>query len=649
MSDRRLLLLYGARLIGFVLLCLTSMFAQSQERSGKRLALVIGNDGYQHVSKLQKAGNDATAMARELRAAGFEVLLHRDLNFRGMVKAVETFANSITGGDQVVVFFAGHGVQIKAASYLLPVDIEANSESEVEKTAYGLLDLTEKLSEAKAAFALVIVDACRDNPLRTKSRAIGGARGLSAIEPPKGQMVVYSAGRGQQALERMSASDTNPNSVFTREFIARMKRPGVRIEDLVREVQDAVEKLALTVSHEQRPALYNEARGNFYFFGPTAAQMARQQGVASPAMTASQREDTFWDDAKAAGNKEAFEAYVGSYPIGRYASLARANIARLTSTSLALASVPLASAPATAPAAATLSTTSQASNWIAGTVFKDCDDCPEMLVIPAGRFVMGSVPNEVEREKLPVYFGKYSEPQHEVRVVSFSVGKQEVSRGQYRAFAQATGRIGEGCYVFIGAKFEYDLSKDWRNAGYAQDDQHPATCVSWSDARAYVVWLSQKTGKSYRLLTESEWEYAARAGTTTTRFWGDDANTSCAYANSTDLAAKRHIPGSGDWLGVANCDDRYAYTAPVGSYQANGFGLYDMLGNVHEWTEDCWNTSYSGAPVDGGAWTAGDCSIRVMRGGAWISSPQLLRTAFRDGSPVERRYNHLGFRVAREN
>lgn len=231
----------------------------------KRVALVMGNDNYTSVSKLQKAGNDATAMARELKAAGFTVQLHRDLNYLGMVKAVEAFTKSITGGDEVVVFFAGHGVQIKNGSYLLPTDIEANSESQVEKTAYELLALTDKISEAKPAFSLILVDACRDNPLKSQGRNIGNPRGLSAIEPPKGQMVVYSASRGQQALDRLGENDPNPNGVFTREFIARMQKPRFKIENLMREVQDSVEILAKTVSHEQRPAVYNEARGDFYF------------------------------------------------------------------------------------------------------------------------------------------------------------------------------------------------------------------------------------------------------------------------------------------------------------------------------------------------------------------------------------------------
>jgi len=288
-----------------------------------RIALVIGNDAYQNVTKLNKAGNDATAMARELTAAGFEVQLHRDLNYRGMVKAVETLSKRISGGDEVMVFFAGHGVQIKTGSYMLPVDIEATTESEVEKTAYGVTDLTEKLSEAKAAFALVVVDACRDNPLKTSGRSVGNTRGLSAIEPPKGQMVIYSASRGQQALDRLSDRDTNPNGVFTREFIAKMKKPGVKIQDLVIEVQDSVEALAQTIKHEQRPAIYNEARGNFYFYEPTTEQSAAYP----PSLVyVDQRDEKFWEDAKTAGNKEAFEAYVQSFPKGRFVNLAKANI-----------------------------------------------------------------------------------------------------------------------------------------------------------------------------------------------------------------------------------------------------------------------------------------------------------------------------------
>ena len=297
----------------------------------KRLALIIGNDNYQNVTKLQKAGNDAVAMATELRAAGFEVSLHRDLDYRSMVKATEAMYTKIQGGDEVIVFFAGHGVQIKSGNYLLPTDIEATSESAVEKTSYSLHDLTERLETARAAFSLIMVDACRDNPLKTKGRSVGADRGLTPPDPPIGQMVVYSASRGEQALDRLDDNDPHPNSVFTREFIARMRKPGVKVEDLVREIQIAVESLAATVGHKQRPALYNEVRGNFYFFGPTTVVSTPTPGNGADINEAN-REDRFWEDTKSAGNRDGFEAYLEQYPRGRYASLARANINRLTGT-----------------------------------------------------------------------------------------------------------------------------------------------------------------------------------------------------------------------------------------------------------------------------------------------------------------------------
>ncbi len=231
-------------------------------------------------------------------------------------------------------------------------------------------------------------------------------------------------------------------------------------------------------------------------------------------------------------------------------------------------------------------------------------------------------------------------------VKRFSAGKFEVTRGQYRVFAEATGRSSDGCFIWSRADFEKDPAKDWRNPGYAQDDTHPVVCVSWDDANAYARWLSQKTGRAYRLLTEAEWEYAARAGTTTARFWGDTAGMSCGYANGADFTTQVHVPGAAEWE-IARCDDRFAYTAPVGSYRANAFGLHDMLGNVWEWTQDCWNESYSGAPADGSAWVSGDCFLRVVRGGSWEDAPVGLRAAYRVGSPTVIRVYIRGFRVAR--
>ena len=284
----------------------------------------------------------------------------------------------------------------------------------------------------------------------------------------------------------------------------------------------------------------------------------------------------------------------------------------------------------------------------AANTFKDCVVCPEMVAISAGQFVMGAEPDEEERENLSAPFRHRSQPQRRVTVKPFSAAKFELTRGQFRAFAEATGHSGNGCFAWNGAEFEIDKQKDWRNLGYVQGDTHPVACVSWEDANAYVKWLSQQTGKHYRLLTEAEWEYAARAGTTTMRYWGDDANKACDYANGADLAATAQVPAARRWDSTV-CNDRHAYTAPAGSYRANAFGLHDMLGNVGEWTQDCWNHNYSGAPADQRAWVAGDCSMRAVRGGAWDDAPTGLRAAYRVGSPATIRLYSRGFRVARDD
>lgn len=295
----------------------------------RRLALVIGNDNYQQVSRLDKAVNDAEGMALALGAAGFEVFKHRDLSFRKTVLAFEEFYDKVKGGDEVVVFYAGHGVQTERGSYLLPVDIEGETQSQIEKISYSVNGLLEELDRIKARFSLVIVDACRDNPLRSRGRTIGIARGLSAPDVAKGQMVIFSAGRNQKALDALSSKDENPNGVFTRELLSRMRAPGVSIEKLAIEVKNAVERSAATVNHDQRPLIVNDSTGEFFFF-PVAGSASDNVTAPAPAMPdEASREDRFWEDAKAPDNVEGYQAYLTLYPTGRYAGLAKAHINRL--------------------------------------------------------------------------------------------------------------------------------------------------------------------------------------------------------------------------------------------------------------------------------------------------------------------------------
>ncbi len=241
-----------------------------------------------------------------------------------------------------------------------------------------------------------------------------------------------------------------------------------------------------------------------------------------------------------------------------------------------------------------------------GDTFKDCDPCPEMVIVPPGIFRMGDLHGVGYFSEMPIraiHIGH-----------AFAVGKFEVTFDEWAACVSDDGCNG----------YRPD------DLGWGRGDR-PVVHVSWHDAKTYVRWLSRKTGKTYRLLSEAEWEYAARAGTRTMFSWGDWVGS--GYANCAGCGSA--------W------DDEL--TAPVGSFAPNGFGLYDMHGNVYEWVEDCWHSGYEGAPSDGSAWTSGGlCQVRILRGGSYNDTPILVRSANRDGNLANDRYNLFsGFRVAR--
>jgi len=281
-----------------------------------------------------------------------------------------------------------------------------------------------------------------------------------------------------------------------------------------------------------------------------------------------------------------------------------------------------------------------------GTSFSDClDICPEMVVVPAGQFLMGSPPGDQHQNA-----EGQEQPQHRVTIARpFAVGKFEVMRDQYAAFVRET-RLADpdGCNVHEPPRWPTIMGLNWHNTPFPQTGRDPVVCVSWQEAQAYTQWLSKRTGQSYRLLTEAEWEYADRAGTVTQAYWGDDPMKACKYANGVDATITERFPKA-KWEDIVPCHDGYIFTAPVGSFQPNAFGLYDMEGNVFEWVEDCWAPNFEGATTDGSARTQdGACTKRVNRGGSWTSNPTGLRAAHRDEDNAEStRVVDLGFRVAR--
>jgi formylglycine-generating enzyme required for sulfatase activity len=260
------------------------------------------------------------------------------------------------------------------------------------------------------------------------------------------------------------------------------------------------------------------------------------------------------------------------------------------------------------------------------SLFRDRPDTPEMVILPSDSFMMGSPEGE----------GFSSErPQHRVTIgYRFAVGRYPVTFEEYDRFAECTGverpnHGGSGLLKALGAG-----GVEWRNHSGLGRERWPVINVSWQDAQAYVRWLSETTGQTYRLLSEAEWEYAARAGTTTRYWWGDGISPENVFYPK-DISSS---------VAMAFCGPD---AMPVGSYAANPWKLFDVHGIVREWVEDCWNESYQGAPADGSAWTTGDCSRRVLRGGSWLDDPVSLRAAIRDWLDPGDRYSILGFRVAR--
>ena len=281
-----------------------------------------------------------------------------------------------------------------------------------------------------------------------------------------------------------------------------------------------------------------------------------------------------------------------------------------------------------------------------GSVFRDCARvCPEMVVLPRGSYLMGSPAEDTHQGK-----DGEEQPQHRVDIgYAFAVGRFEITRDEYAAFVRDAALADpDGCNVHEPPRWPTIMGLNWHNTGFPQSGRDPAVCVSWLEAEAYTRWLSLKTGHRYRLLSEAEWEYADRAGTHTQAYWGDDSAEACRYANGVDATLTERF-SKVRWEDRVPCHDGHIFTAPVGSYRPNAFGLYDMEGNAFEWVEDCWADNYRGAPADGSARTAGtDCSNRVNRGGSWTSIPTGLRSAHRGVDNFENtRVVDLGFRVVR--
>jgi formylglycine-generating enzyme required for sulfatase activity len=529
---------------------------------------------------------------------------------------------------------------------------------------------------------IAILDACRDNAAEQElKRSRGGAvtRGLAPMKNPGGLIIAYATQYGATAADNAGVSAggllswtrfSAGHSPFTAALLADIATPGLDVKDMLYKVGRDVNA---ATGGKQRPEI-SVSMYDQYALAPAAAKPAE---TAPPALSAPSSDAAqVWGIIQNTTSLAVLDDFMRQFdnaPV--YGSMARARREELAKQRAKEPAKP-AEAPQTAAVAPPVRPAMPPADPCSGPVtasfspgcsapltaaqerglkpedsFRECGNCPEMVVLPAGSFTMGSPENEEGRER-------GEGPQHVVTIGKpFAVGKLHVTVDQFAAFVRETGyEASTKCADHNGRS---DVS--WRDPGFAQEGSHPVVCVSWGDANAYAKWLANKTGKPYRLLSEAEWEYAARGQTSPgayPRFWfGDDEKDLCRYGNGADQKARDSFDAFFKSRPIAACNDGYVFTSPAGHYAPNAFGLYDMLGNASQWTADCYHDSfldfysdfhgnrYSGVPADGSAWTNGNCSGYVVRGGGWRFLPKSLRTAARNRYASE--WNYIGFRVAR--
>ncbi len=593
----------------------------------KRVALVIGNSAYRNVGRLDNPANDAKLLSDTLRALGFTLVgggAQLDLDKPAFDRTVQAFGAALAGADVGLFYYAGHGVQVRGENYLIPVDANPTKEADVD---FQMLDTNLVLRQMEGAgtrLNIVILDACRNNPFGGRSLAVGRARdtendrmrdtagGLAQMQAPEGTLISFATQPGSVAQD-----GADGNSPYARALADTIRKPGLGIFDAFNQIGLQVKRATKGV---QQPWVSSSPiDGAFYFVPPGGA-------VSAPVAAGPAADEIAWGYLKSTTDVRALRQFADEFPQGSHKSEAEARISALEQEAARLDAERRRMAALTPPATAAAPALAVPVGPLAPEReralkpkdnFKECDGCPVMVTMPAGSFTMGSPANEPQR-------GPDEGPQQQIAIrQAFAVGRSEVSFDEWFACV-AEG----GCNAYRPGDYGWGAGK------------RPVINVSWTDAQAYVKWLSQKTGAPYRLLSESEREYAARGCTSpscpSTPFWfGKDISPARAnydWRYSYDGSAKAQPPRR---------------TVATDASEPNPFGLLHVHGNVWEWVQDCWNASLAGLPGDGAPRTTGDCNSRVIRGGAWSDEPKDLRSAKRSWEVVGERRAEIGFRVAR--
>lgn len=595
------------------LLCLLLLSFTCSAESEPLTALVIGNAAYRSAS-LKNPANDAADIAAQLRELGFRVNLLTDINQQAMDEAVRNFGAQLRRGGVGLFYYAGHAIQLGGDNWLLPIGHRISRSRDLKYRAVNLNSVLEEMGLGRARLNMVILDACRDNPLPAEMRS-GLSRGLSPIKNlPSGTFLGFATAPGETAAD----GDEN-NSPYTQELLAHLQTPDIVIEELFKRVARGVQS---NTHGEQTPWYSSSFTGEFSF----------KKSDIEADLFPSIMELTYWQSIIDSKDTALYQSYLNQYPEGKFAPIAQRLIEKQTNTVTPQAPKHQKNEPLPTPSKRPLNLAE--------------DLARQMVYLPGDCFQMGSPIEEAGRS--------INEKTHPICVNPFAMSKYEITRGQFRQFIKSSGYRTDaeternnkpGCYSYINAEWRYARGRYWDNNGSPQTDHHPVSCVSWSDVQQFLIWLNQQEGNHrFRLPTEAEWEFAARAGTSTSRFWGESPDRACDFGNIADSNRSDSI----DWNPSHRCDDGYNQnTAPVGSYRSNLFGLYDMLGNVWEWTCSRYHPDYLGYEEECEKDTLANHLI-VNRGGSTGSMPRRTRSAYRARTHPFNRNDRLGFRLVKE-
>ena len=613
---------------------------------GKRIALVIGNGRYADAPLSQPTRNVA-AMAPLLKSLGFDPVLEAtDLNLANFRRQVRQFIDAGRNARLRLFYYAGHGENYQNQTYLLPIGHDIQKGYELQVQAFPLAELLAAFKaledEGAAGVNLMMLDTCRVVRAGGESfSSIGDeALGLGRVTPVGGTLIAYATSAGEKAWGL--AGDAH--SLFTKHLLQRLRE-----RDEIKLVLTNVRADVKRENPQQITETSDKLDQRLYLAGepqkepPSATKGMLVIGNSQPPGVV-----IYVDDARLGPAPQELELPAGKvvtvtaqregYEPYRESVWIRAGQSSELNVVLKPVAPPVAPplvSPVTPPPAVAPPVADRKPLQVFRDRLKDGSEGPALVVIPAGKFLMGSP--EGEEGHGP------DERQHEVSVAAFALGRYEVTVGEFRRFVEASGyktdaeRNAGGQKGCLQWKRDYQAGMSWKGPSFKQSENHPVVCVSWNDAVTYTEWLSKETSQSYRLPWEVEWEYAARAKTTGARYWGEDSNSACQYANVADQAAKQTFSDLESAIALHKCTDGSIYTAPVGSFKANDWGLNDMLGNVWEWTYSI----YVGEERDkSGRW--------ALRGGAWNNNePAKVRSAYRAWLFSATRTTYLGFRLAR--